>query len=68
MPLLHRNESSLRDDVAPRFEEKAKANLPLSLGSLELEKRLWEKAPLRILTLSAEKDMASVRYSIKLFA
>jgi hypothetical protein len=37
--------------------------IPLSLGSLELEKRLWENEPLRILTLSAEKDMLVVMTS-----
>ena len=34
--------------------------LPLSLGSFELEKRRWEKAPFKWLTLSAEKDIVVV--------
>lgn len=33
------------------------SDLPLSLGSFELEKRLCENAPLSTLTLSAENDM-----------
>jgi hypothetical protein len=38
-------------------QKKQWQDVPLSLGSFELENRLWENAPLRILTLSAEKDM-----------
>ena len=34
--------------------------LPLSVGSFELEKRRWEKAPFKWLTLSAEKDIVVV--------
>jgi hypothetical protein len=48
----------LQHDVALLpVRKKQLQYVPLSLGSFELENRLWEKAPLRWLTLSAEKDM-----------
>lgn len=67
-PRLDRNlqSRSSQSDVAtppPSRNKKDKsAYIPLSVGSLELENRLCENAPFRILTLSAEKDMSRTSF------
>ena len=50
-----------RDPTTAAPPQTKQKNIPLSLGSFELENLLWLNEPLSILTLSAENDIFDVQ-------